>query len=164
MPNMTSKIIVTVVLILLVVIAFFTYQNYRSQRTQQQAQLMYKMQDDFFFKDERLPKILRLIEDDKPILKANGGEYTDYDLDDYLGFMELLDDYVDDGVLPYDWVYDQFGYYITQAYKNSEVRDYLLRTRQQSDFPETIFAGFVEIANRIAKEDSTELAKRKLQK
>jgi hypothetical protein len=147
MQNIIYKITAPIIIIVLIVIAVFSYQNYKSQKLQQQATLLYKLQDDFFFKNERLIKMLQYVEEDKPILIENGGEFTTYDIDNYIGFFELLGKYNDDNVLPFDWIDNQFGYYISRAFNNAEIEDYIAKLRLKPQLNEAYF-DFEKLAKR----------------
>ena len=144
---MFYKISVSVILILLFFIAIINYQNYRSQKLFQQATLLYKLQDDFFFKNEKLYKLLRTVEQDKPILIANGGEYTEFDMDDYLGFFELLEKYNEDNTLSFYLIDNQFSYCIIHAYNNAEIKDYIDRLRKDTKSNDA-YSGFEKLAKR----------------
>lgn len=161
MQDVLNKIAVLIGLALLLCLTIVSYENSKSQKLQQQASLLYKMQDDYFFKNENYPKILRLLEQNKPIMKTNGGDYSEYDLDDYLGFFELLSTYVDNDVLPYELVNNQFGFYITQAYKNQEITEYITKLRKESSLPNFLYNGFEKIAIQIVGDDNTYLTKMK---
>ena len=155
------KIILCAIFILLFAITLIAYQHYKSQQLQQQAFLIYKLADDFYYRSGNIPNILRLVEENKPILKINGGEFKETDLDDYLGFFEGLDLYVYYDVLRSDWVDDQFGYYIARAYKNEEIKEYLIKVRKDSQLPEYLFAGFESRAKKIMQDDSIYIASKK---
>jgi hypothetical protein len=60
----------------------------------------------------------------KPILKSNGGLTSDYELDDYLGFLYGLYSYGKDRLVPYSVIEDQFSYYVCITYHNGEIQDY----------------------------------------
>ena len=68
----------------------------------------------------------------KILLKENGGKWSDYDLDQYLGFYELMYDYMDANSLNERDVYDNFSNDIDAAYKNKEIKTYITDLRTQT--------------------------------
>ena len=104
--------------------ALLIYWQIRTSAQSTLGDLILRFHSDFFFR-RRNSKIIRAIEDHRPVLKENGGKFDDEDLDDFLGIIELLDLYIKKGLLEKQMVDDMFGYYIVIAYENKEVRDYI---------------------------------------
>jgi hypothetical protein len=77
------------------------------------------------FSDPTNAGIINAIQHDKPILVENGGSYSDVDLDKYLGAFNTVELVYRDGFLSDDHLCDSFSYYIQEANKNSEVKNYL---------------------------------------
>ena len=69
------------------------------------------------------------IDNGKPILNNHGGRWTDRQLSDYLGFFELMQDYMDAGSLNKRDVYDNFSYDILNAFNLPEIKKYILQYR-----------------------------------
>ncbi|OLC34078.1 MAG: hypothetical protein AUH84_05775 [Thaumarchaeota archaeon 13_1_40CM_4_38_7] len=86
------------------------------------------MHNDFFF-NSRNEKIVRLIDSSQPILKINGGQFVELDLDDFLGIIELLWIYINDGVLTKKTVKDMFGYFIVKTWQTGEIQSYVRQVR-----------------------------------
>ena len=69
--------------------------------------------------------IVGALEDDKPILKQNGGQFTTRQLDNYLGTFETIDEVYTENLLTEDALCVSFSYYITLTVKNKEIQKYL---------------------------------------
>ena len=59
--------------------------------------------------------LITAIEDNKPIFKENGGEFTSTDVDRYLGIYELLNRVSVVGLLHDDMLYNAFAYNIVKT-------------------------------------------------
>jgi hypothetical protein len=86
----------------------------------------------YFLDNKRFNTIANDIYDGKPILKANKGSWDESDIDDYLGYYEKLDDYVDAGSLNLRDEFDDFSDEILDAYHNKEIRNYIKATRDSA--------------------------------
>jgi hypothetical protein len=154
-----TRIVTLLILFFFIIFCGISYQNYISQRNQQQASLFYKLQNDFFYDNQKFPAMKRCIEEDKPVLENNGGAFDEYDLDDYLGFFELISQYIDDNVLPIDWVNSNFGYYIEKAYKSPEIKEYISHLRQHLMLQDA-YSGFETMAQKFISSDSLYMKKK----
>ncbi len=142
-------------LLVIILLLIILIRDNKATKIQEQASLFYKIQDDFFFKNTQLIKVLRLVQDDSPVLEKNGGEFSEYELDDYLGFFELLNKYVNEGIVPLDWVYNQFGYYIVHAYNNMEVKNYIYELKNEDASLFNVFSGFEILAEKCIQLDNS---------
>jgi hypothetical protein len=79
------------------------------------------------FNDRSNAAIINAIQNNKPILVENAGSYSDVDLDKYLGVFDTIELVYRDGFLSDDHLCDSFSYYIEDANKNSEVKNYLAK-------------------------------------
>lgn len=79
------------------------------------------------------PAIIKLIEENKPILVGDKGPFQEQDLDNLLGEWDLVARFNQLGILPDDLVYQQFSFDMVKAYKNQEVKDYISRLRKQDN-------------------------------
>jgi|SRR5580704_3277782 hypothetical protein len=79
------------------------------------------------FNDRSNAGIINAIQNNKPILVENAGSYSDVDLDKYLGVFDTIELVYRDGFLSDDHLCDSFSYYIEDANKNSEVKNYLAK-------------------------------------
>jgi hypothetical protein len=88
------------------------------------------------------------------IFKVNGGSFSDYDVDDYLGLLYDLYAYGEESLVKYGIIDDQFHYYVCIAYQNKEIRDYRKRLSSQG-FSKTAAHGFLDdFAAKLGINDS----------
>ena len=86
------------------------------------------------------------IENNKPLLKAKGGRFTDDDLEAYLNIFESLDEVYEKGLIDKDSLYNDYAYYIEKAYDNAEVQAFLKGIRTEDpDF----YSGFESMAKQM---------------
>jgi len=86
--------------------------------------------------------ILLDIDHNKPILRENGGLYSDNDLDAFLGAFNDLNDTFNSGLISGELVYNNFSDALIDTYKNHEVQQYLAKIRiKNSEY----FQGFDDI-------------------
>jgi len=101
--------------------------------------------------DERLDKqpnlkIESIIARGKPVLKQHGGNFTDDDLDGYLGIFDSLNDLYEKGMIDKDLFYNEYSYDAEKLYDNAEVRSYLKDIRkEEADF----FIGVDNLAQKM---------------
>ena len=69
---------------------------------------------DFFFND-RMYKVRKMIESQKPIFKEKGGNLTYQDIDDYIGYLDMLYGFVEQQILDYKIMDDNFGVFVDEA-------------------------------------------------
>jgi hypothetical protein len=93
------------------------------------------------------------IENGKHILTIHGGRWSDRQLSDYLGFFELMEDYVEAGSLNTRDVYDNYANDILNAYNHPEIKKYItdLRTETKDN---AWWEKFEKLANEFAVADS----------
>jgi len=114
-----------------------------------QGNFILTLNRDFFFND-RLTQVRSALNDNQKILTEDGGKYSDVQLDDYIGFFDTLSGLVDRGILDYNLVDENFGYYIKEAYDNQEIKSYVKDVEKVSG--SDIYVGFETLGKRISKE------------
>lgn len=62
-------------------------------------------------------------------MQANGGKFTDYQIDDYLTHLTELYLFGNEGFISFDLLNYQFGYYICITYNNQEIQGYIKRLK-----------------------------------
>ena len=72
-----------------------------------------------FFGDPNLG-IIEAIESKKPILKSNGGQFSNTQMDKYLGDLETVYDTYEEGLLSEEELCGSFSAYAQEAEDNSE--------------------------------------------
>ena len=88
-----------------------------------------------FFGNETNQKIIVAIEEGKNILKQNKGGFSEYELDDYLGYYEMMSRFEGKGLLDFKLIDDMFGHYISLAYRNQEIKKYITVLRSETNDP-----------------------------
>jgi|SRR6185312_934527 len=86
----------------------------------------------YFLDNKRFNSIANDIYDGKPIFKKNKGSWDEGDIDDYLGYYEDLDDYVDAGSLNLRDEFNNYSDDILSAYNNKEIKNYIKAMRDSA--------------------------------
>lgn len=86
----------------------------------------------YFLDNKRFNGIANDIYDGKPVLKKNKGLWDDADIDDYLGYYESLDDYVNAGSLNLRDEFNNYSDVILSAYNNKEIKNYIKAARDSA--------------------------------
>jgi len=66
-----------------------------------------------------------------PLLIKNGGRWRENDINYYLGYFELLSDYIDAGSLNMRDVFDNYSEDVLIAYTNPEIQQYIADLRKE---------------------------------
>ena len=149
------KTLISFCLISITVLAYFVYSNFYKIQRVKQAELYYSIYHDFFFKTPVNQMLIRDLGDTIPLLKTNGGRFDLYNFDDYLGYFELLKNYMDEGIAPEKSIYDTYSYYIIQAYQNKEIWGYVTDLRKQTN-DTTYYKGTETLAKRFMSVNKSE--------
>jgi hypothetical protein len=148
LKNIKSETILGVTqLIILVFGIFLTITQIKDLRNVNAGQIVLDINRDIYSNEryQSNPKIIRLIEQGKPILNKNGGHFVDQDLDNLLGEWDTVARLNQSNVLPDDIVYSQFSFDMVRAYDNIEISDYIKLTRKQANDP-LIFSDYENLA------------------
>ncbi|AZF90259.1 MAG: hypothetical protein BPH100C_198 [Phage 5P_2] len=86
------------------------------------------------------------------------GELDDADLDEYLGYFELLGALVRRGTVFFEDVNDLFGYYVETAWEHPSIREYVEEIRRESGDP-TAYEHFQYLAGRVAARTGADVRK-----
>jgi hypothetical protein len=83
-----------------------------------------------------------------PILKRpnNRGKFTVVQLDAYLSEYETLDDLYRSGLITCRMMYNEFSYYLENAYKNKDVIAHVAEERKQDP---SIWQGFLDLGRQF---------------
>ncbi len=92
-------------------------------------------------------KIIDAIESKQPILTENHGQYTDAQLDNYLGEFDTVESSYDEGLLSEPDLCDSFSYFIGITSKNPEIQNYIASS-QKSD--SGFFIGLTDLAKVVS--------------
>ncbi len=112
---------------------------FQSARASQGA-IILQANKDFFF-NERMYKVRKAIESKNPIFESKGGQCSDQDVEDYIGYFDTLYGFMESKILDVKMTDDNFGSYVIEAYKNDEIRDYISGLRRGAD-EEELYIGF----------------------
>jgi hypothetical protein len=101
--------------------------------------------------DERLSrdpflKLRYAIENDKPILKAHGGKFTNDDLEGFLDIFDSLNDVYAKDLISKDMFYNSYSYDIQKTYDNDEVQTHLKEIRKEDP---GFYSGFESLAKQM---------------
>ncbi len=129
------------------VLVFIAYWTIRDNQKTRLGDFLLRLHDAFFYKQNN-PLIINCIEINKPILKKNGGTFKDIDLDNFLGFIELLSFYIKEEILREEIVKHVFGYYIIKANNNNEIKQYIEDNRIKNG--QHIYQGFTSLSLKFS--------------
>lgn len=105
-----------------------------------------------FFDKEYNQKIIETIEDKTPLLADRMGKFTEYQVDDFLGYFELMSLFEKKGAIDFESIYEMFGHYITLAWEHPEVSTYIQNLREEHQ-DDTYYEHFENLASRVKEED-----------
>ncbi|TRZ64295.1 MAG: hypothetical protein D4Q79_01850 [Spirochaetia bacterium] len=142
----TEKILRIIEVLAIVGGVVFAAAQIRDLRNNQSAQLMLEFNKEL--NSDLNANLITAIEENKPILKQSGGEFTTTDIDRYLGAYELLNNVSVAGLISDDMLYNAFAYDIVKTYQNKEIQDYLSKIRQDDN---SFFRGFEVLAQDLLK-------------
>ncbi len=132
----------------------FLWRNSQQQldelRKSSQGNLIVTLNRDFFF-ENRLYKVRKAIESNRPIFRDSRGQFTEQDIDDYIGFFDMLDSLISRRIIDYELVADNFCEYVKEAYENKEIKAYVMRLRKETKDGSDIYGGFEELAQTCSK-------------
>lgn len=111
-----------------IILVVMTYVLIRDAKEQASSSNFLSINNQMFSSENT--KIIGAIDSQKPILIENKGKSSEYDLQNYLGVLDSLNQAYDRGrILPDDFC-EQYSYYIIDAYENKEIQTYLKKIRQ----------------------------------
>lgn len=131
-----------------VALAYIAYYQIGKIRAQSNADFITRINKEFFYDNEMNRKIIKTIEERKPILKKNRGVFSAYDLNGYLRYFELIERFVADGVVSFDLVDEMFGNDIARAWENREIENYVMQLRKEKQ-DTRYFEHFEQLAKKI---------------
>ncbi len=98
--------------------------------------------------------IIIAIEENRNILKENGGDHTMYQLDDYLGYYELMSMFWKKTLIDFDTIDEMFGHYMSKAWRNKEINKYIIDTRGQEGGDARYYKPFEELAVKVIEKEN----------
>jgi len=142
-----NEIINAGIFITTVILALVGYIQLEALRVQSRADFLFRFENEFFH-DEIVQEIMVVIDENESLLKKNGGKFTGYDLDNYIGYFESMGRYEKDGIIDFEFIDDIFGHYIFQAWQNKEISDYVDWLREDMNDPR-YYEFFQKLAKRV---------------
>jgi len=147
LPCEKSDIINFGLFISTVALAVIAYSQLKALREQATADFLLRFNREFF-DNETNQKIITAIEENNPLLKENNGEFTCYQIDDYLGYYELMAHYEKKRFIDFEMIDEMFGHYISLAYQNQEIKKYIVQLRNETG-DARYYKPFADLANRV---------------
>jgi hypothetical protein len=134
------------------ILIIVAYWQLKSLNVQSKADFLFRFNRDFFYDNKTIQKIIKTIDAKKPLFKENGGQFDEYQIDDYLGYFELMQLYLDKKLIAFNLVDQMFGYYIARAWENNEIKTYVTNLRKDMKDPR-YYEPFEKLAKAIKKEE-----------
>ena len=133
-------------------LAFIGYYQINKIREQSNADFIVRINKEFFYESEINRKLIKAIENRRPILKKHRGAFSEDDLRGYLRYFEMIERFIATGIISFELVNEMFGVYIARAWENQEVKNYVLQIRA-SKKDNRYFEHFEELAERILENE-----------
>jgi|SRR3989344_3852784 len=141
-----EKILRIIEVIAIISGVIFAMIQIRDLRNDQSAQLMLEFNRSL--SEDTNSRLITAIENNNPILKIHGGEFTTTDIDHYLTIYELLNNVSEVGLITDDMLYNGFAYDIIKTFKHQEIKNYLFDIRKEDN---NFFVGFESLARSLLK-------------
>lgn len=94
------------------------------------------------------------LHDKEKIFKENGGLFSEYEVDDYMGLLYDIYAYGEESLVGYSIIEDQFHYYVCITYQNEEIKNYRKRLIAEG-FSEVGAHGFLDdLAERFGIDEN----------
>lgn len=122
----------------------------KSTNDQTQANFLLTLNREFF-DNESIKQIIIAIEEKQPILPND--ELKLYKIDDFLGYYELMAGLEKKGLLSFETIDDMFGHYISLAWQNAEIQEYIDSLRKETHDPR-YYQPFELLASRLIEKEN----------
>ena len=110
-------------------LVFVAYYQVNKIRSQSNADFIARLNREFFYESATNRAIVKAIEEHRPILHGNSGDFNEYELRAYLRYFEMIERFIAEDVISLELVDEMFGNYIARAWENDEVKDFVARMR-----------------------------------
>lgn len=146
-PSFKNEVINFGLFIATVALTVIAYSQLKALREQANADFLLRFNREFF-DNETNQKIITAIEENKPLLKENGGEFTCYQVDDYLGYYEMMAHYEKKSFIDFEMIDEMFGHYISLAWQSNEINKYIAQLRNETN-DARYYKPFEDLATRV---------------
>lgn len=142
-----SKILIALTVLIVVLTLFLIIDAGK----QSQSQDSLSLNSEFFAPTNT--GIINAIENDKPILIENQGQYTDAQLDNYLGDFDDIENAYQEGLLNESDFCDSFSYYVQITDGNAEIQKYIAEVNKVDAGSDTSVADLAVIVSKSKNEN-----------
>ena len=123
-----ANLLASISTLIFVIIVYWSTKD--SQKTRL-GDFLLRLHDSLFYQENNA-KIIKCIESNKPVLKKNGGIFSEFELDNFLGSIELLSVFVKENLIKENLVKHIFGYYIVKTGNSKEIKQYVKESRSKN--------------------------------
>jgi hypothetical protein len=134
------------------ILAYIAYYQVNKVRGQSNADFILRLNREFFYESQTNRNLVKAIEKHEPVLKENHGEFDEYDIYGYLRYFEMIERFIDAGIVSFDLVDEMFGAYIARAWENVEIRSYVVWIRKERK-DDRYFEHFEQLAKDILERE-----------
>jgi hypothetical protein len=117
-------------------------------RSQSNADFIARLNREFFYENPTNRNIIKAIEERRPLFQNDGGEFSEYDINAYVRYFEMIERFIAGGIISLDLVDEMFGNYIARAWENKEIKEYVAHGRKEKD-DQRYFEHFEQLAKEI---------------
>ena len=131
---------------LIIAITSVTISVRNSKSDEQRVSADFMLRFDGLLDSGASAKLLGALEEDQPIFKGHGGQFSDLDVERLVGQFELLASACDHHLIDEDMAYDAFSYYVEKTFTNKEISTFLADIRKEEP---DYYEGFDQLAKRF---------------
>jgi len=150
-PDCQCDIINYGLLLSTLALAVIAYIQLNALKEQANADFLLKFNREFFGIDIN-QKIIQALEEGNTILEDHDGFINEYQLDDFLGYYELMAKFEKKNLIDFETIDDMFGHYISKSWQNEEIQNYIRELREETKDPR-YYKPFEKLAIRIIREE-----------
>lgn len=106
-----------------------------------------------FFQNKLNRAIIETIEEKRPLFKSDSNKkgFSEYDIDDFIGYFDMMKNYLDKRSLDFKLIDESFGHYIIKTWDNKEIALFIKNLRRETRDPR-YYKPFEELAMKLKKE------------
>jgi hypothetical protein len=146
------EILVSVIVAALVASLFNFYADNKIDQKTSQRQLAYDFSRTFFdnpkYRNVSIAVEEQYIDGRGNVWTGRNGPFDDYVIDDYLGLLNDIWTYDNEGLAPEHFVEDQFDYYFCITYHNADIQAYRSYLHETGYTPEAAWGYLEDVAKK----------------